>query len=39
VQQQQVTSSQAIADEVQQRITAAGGEVDYVQVCWLKLSC
>lgn len=32
LQQQQVTCSQAIADEVRQRITAAGGEVDYVQL-------
>jgi pantothenate synthetase len=32
VQQREVTSSAAVAAEVRQRIAAAGGEVDYVQV-------
>jgi pantothenate synthetase len=32
VQQRDVTAAAAVAAEVRQRITAAGGEVDYVQV-------
>jgi hypothetical protein len=41
VQQRQVTASQDIVAEVRQRITAAGGEVDYVQVGWCsrQISC